>query len=197
MHCLNKSGLSTDVNYFVQQPCIYCCLLSVSPGGDSGGGGVSCIFMMVYLVHHNFMLVKVSMLGVHSDIENCSELRSVVAFCTIANYTLVGKCVLLIVTLLQLSNVKMSHWTKCCKTHASLQVAILILSPLQRIYIPYIYMCVYVCGKSCICVCLYITVFNQIILTGVDSNHNLNFLLAESLSSLVGFLSVFTQPMLL
>lgn len=145
MHCLNKSGLSTDVNYFVQQPCIYCCLLSVNPGeggGDGGtgseGGGVSCIFMMVYLVHHNFMLVKVSMLDVHSDTENCSELHSVVAFCTIANYTLVGKCVLLIVTLLQLSNVKMSHWTKCCKNHASLQVAILILSPLQRIYIPYI-----------------------------------------------------------
>lgn len=124
-------------------------------GAGSEGGGVSCIFMMVYLVHHNFMLVKVSMLDVHSDTENCSELHSVVAFCTIANYTLVGKCVLLIVTLLQLSNVKMSHWTKCCKNHASLQVAILILSPLQRIYIPYIYVCICMWKILYLCVFVY------------------------------------------
>lgn len=58
-------------------------------------------FMMVYLLHHNFMSVKVSILCVHSNIENCSELPSVMTFCTIANYTLVGKCVLLIVILLQ------------------------------------------------------------------------------------------------
>jgi len=76
---------------------------------------------MVYLVHLNFMLVKVSMLDVHSDVGNCSELPPLIAFCAIANYTLVGKCVLLIVILLQLPNAKMSHWTKCCKNHTSLK----------------------------------------------------------------------------
>lgn len=99
-------------------------------------------FMMVCLVHDNFMSAKVSKLDVHSDVESCSELPSVIAFCTVANYTLVGKCVLLI--LLQHSNVKMSHWTKCFNPCISLQVAILILSLLQRIYIFYIYMYMYV-----------------------------------------------------
>lgn len=53
------------------------------------------------------MLVKVSMLNAHLDAENCSELPSVIAFCTIADDKLAGKCVLLIATVVQLSSVKM------------------------------------------------------------------------------------------
>lgn len=157
MQCLSELKSVTDVNYFVQQSCVYCYLLSVNPRG--------CLmhFMMVCLVHDNFMSVKVSELDVHSDVESCSELPSVIAFSTIANYTLVGKCVLLI--LLRHSNVKMSHWTKCCNPCISLQVAVLILSHLQRIY--YAYIRVYVCIKFYICM-LYIIVFTKIILTGVD-----------------------------
>lgn len=44
MHHLSESKLATDVNYFVQQPCIYCYLLSVNPGGVSHAfcDGLSC-----------------------------------------------------------------------------------------------------------------------------------------------------------
>lgn len=85
--------------------------------------------MVVYLVHHNLTSMKVSMLDMYRDAGNCSELLSVI-FCTIANYTLLEKCVLLIAILLQLSSVKMSQQTKYCKHYfsASSYIDIVILA---------------------------------------------------------------------
>lgn len=131
------------------------------------------------LVHHHFMSVKVSMLNVHLDLENCSELPSVVAFCTIASDKLAGKCVLLIATVVQLSSVKTVTREQVLQNlHFSARrfcwCKVLISSPLQRVGVLYIRMCMFVENFVFACV-LYIVVFSQIILKDIDSDHSLNF----------------------
>lgn len=142
--------------------------------------GRSLSHLMFYLVHRHFMLVKVSMLNAHLDAENCSELPSVIAFCTIADDKLAGKCVLLIATVVQLSSVKM--WTLeqvlqnlyfSARRFCWCKQGIELVTSAKNCYT--LHMSVYARGKVCLCVCLYTVVFSQITLKDIDSDSSLNF----------------------